>query len=177
MARSTICRHRGEDGRVGRLSGTLETGSLLVLVALRAWVSRIRAPNEPVPDWRELMRAAELPEATAARFDTLMGHVRHGMRRALDVRCWTCPRVGADEEAMLHMMAALQAGDRLSALDTLADWLGPDAATQALPGAEAFATALKEEGLVLVAAAPRARPGAGMAASTSERGQPEARLM
>lgn len=163
MARSTICQHRGEDGRSGRLAEALDPGSLLVLAALRAWVSQQRAPGQPAPEWRALFRIGEVSATAAACFDTLMGHVRHGMRRALDIRCFACPRVGADEEAMLRIIAALQEGDRLSALDELADWLGPEAAMRTLPAADAFAGAIKEEGLAILALPPRAGPGVGAA--------------
>jgi hypothetical protein len=166
MTRRTTCQHRGENGSVGRLADALDPGSLLVLVALRAWVSADRAPDPSLPDWRNLFRISEVSEETAGRFDRLMGLVRHGLRRALDVRCCFCPCVGTDEESMLRLVAALQRADRLAALDELTDWLGPEAAMWALPAAETFAGACRREGLAIAAAPPRAGPEAGAGGET-----------
>lgn len=159
--RPTICRHRGEDGRSGRLADGLDPGSLLLLVVVRAWVSRHRAPDQPAPDWRQLLVLSEVSEPTVERLDRLLRQVRHGMRRPLDVRCCPCPRIGADEEALLRMIGALQAGDRLAALDELCDWLEPEAAARTLPDADAFARAFLAEGLPVAGAAVPAPPAGG----------------
>ncbi len=160
MGRDRVCRHRGEEGQAGRLADGLDPASLIILAAFRAWVSRHRAPEAPAPDWRALLRLAEVSPEAAACFDRVMERVRRSMRRPIDVRCCHCPRVGADEEALLAMVSALQAGDRLTALDTLTDWLGPQAAIGALPGALDWAARFAAEGLRPQGAVPPAEVAA-----------------
>jgi hypothetical protein len=141
----------------------LGSGELFVLAALRAWVAPHRDPEGVHPDWRSLFAMAGVAAEAAQSFDRLLGIVACGATRLLDMRCCRCPGIGADEEALLRIVAALQGGDALSALDDLADWLPPSALTPALQGAQRFAALTAAAGLRLPLAPPAAHSPAASA--------------
>jgi hypothetical protein len=136
------CWHRDDPDPQGRAVTALEPEELFIVGVLRAWVS-MRRPGRDTPlSWRDVFAMAELPSDAAAAFDGLIVIVARAMRRALDVRCRHCPQVGADEEAMLRMMGAVQARDRLTGLDELSAWLVPESLMPALDAAERLAALL-----------------------------------
>jgi hypothetical protein len=85
---------------------------LFVVAALRAWVAPVMRPGAPHPDWREMFRLAEVASAGAVGFDLLMSVVGSAAQRIIEVRCCRCPSLGADEVAMLRLVAALQNATR-----------------------------------------------------------------
>ncbi|HEY4250756.1 MAG TPA: hypothetical protein VGM87_06135 [Roseomonas sp.] len=143
------CGHHTEPAPGERGAYDLGSGELFVVAALRAWVAPIRDPDGTHPDWQALFRMAGVAGEAAHAFDRLMGIVARSAIRLLDVRCCRCPGVGADEEAMLRIIGALQAGEALSAIEDLIDWLPQDALTPALQGAQRFATLTAAAGLRL----------------------------
>jgi hypothetical protein len=152
------------DGAHAALPGeraALDLGAeeLFVLGAFRAWVAPRMRPGAAHPDWRELFRLAGAPAAAAVGLDLLLSVVAAHAQRLIEVRCCACPSLGPDEEALLRLVAALQAGDSLDALDVLSDWLPPGMVAPALRGAQRFATLIAAAGLRLPAAA-RARVAA-----------------
>jgi len=146
----TACRHRDEADTPGRPTLSLAPEDLFVVGALRSWVAgrRGRRPAA-VPDWRSVFAMAELPGPTAEAFAAFLGAVECGMRRPLDIRCCRCPVVGRDEAAALHLLGALQQGDRLAACNVLADWLVPEGFAPALALAAGLASALAAEEVCL----------------------------
>lgn len=152
------CGHHLEPAPGERSALDLASGELFVLAALRAWVAPLRDPEGSHPDWRALFRMAGVAAEAAQGFDQLMGIVARGAIRLLDVRCCRCPGLGADEEALLRITAALQAGEALTALDELAGWLPQAALVPALQGAQRFATLTAAAGLRLPSAPSPAQP-------------------
>jgi hypothetical protein len=96
--------------------------------------------------------------------ERLLATLHAGARRTVYLHRLACPRISADEHALLTLIAAYQAGRTSHAL-ALLEWLLPEAAARQARGpAAALATALKESGRLLpmrtavgIAAAP-ARP-------------------
>lgn len=131
----------------------LELGAeeLFVVASLRAWVAPVMRPGTPHPDWREMFRLAGVNSAGAVGFDLLMSVVGSAAQRIVEVRCCRCPSLGADEMAMLRLVAALQAADTLSALDVISDWVPPGSVAPALRGAQRFAAAMAAAGHLLPA--------------------------
>lgn len=127
------CHHRGEAERPGRSTLSLTPEALFVVGAFRSWVAdrRGRRPDT-VPPWRDVFALAEMRDDAARAFDDFLSAVERGMRRPLDIRCCRCPAVGADEEALLRLLAALQAADRLTAFEVLGDWLVAGMVTHAV---------------------------------------------
>lgn len=121
----TQCEHRDEPDAEGRPTMALEAEALFVVAVLRSWIAAQRPGGDNSPDWRRIFVLAELPPNVSASFGCFMSIVRQSMSRALDIRCCACPQVGHDEEALLRIIGALQADDRLGALDDIADWLHP----------------------------------------------------
>ncbi len=140
---------------------TLDLGpeELFVVAALRAWVAPIMRPGTPHPDWREMFRLAGVAAAGVVGFDLVMSVVGSAAQRIIEVRCCRCPSLGADEVAMLRLVAALQNGDTLSALDILSDWVPPGSVAPALRGAQRFAAMMSAAGHRLP---PQAMPMAAM---------------
>lgn len=120
-----------------------------VVAALRAWVAPLMHPDCVHPDWQNLFRLAGVAAPAAVAFDQMMSVVASSAQRVLEVRCCRCPTLGADECAMLRLIAALQAGDTLGALDVLPDWLPSGAIAPALRGAQRFAALTATMGLRL----------------------------
>ncbi len=130
---------------------------LFVVAALRAWVSPRMRPGTPHPDWQEMFRLAGVAADGALGFDLLMSVVGEAARRLIEVRCCPCPSLGADEGAMLRLVAALQDDDTLSALDVLSDWVAPGSVAPALRGARRFTAMMLAAGHRLPAQAPPIR--------------------
>lgn len=168
----TACHHRDEAGpqadpQAGpqaRPALSLDAEALFVVGLLRAWTMarRSRGAAEATPDWRHIIALASLPTVACQEFGGFMAIVMHAMRRPLDIRCCPCPQVGRDEEAMLRIIGALQRGDRLGAMDDLADWLSPDGVVPALRLAERLAAILQANEICLAEGAvpPPPRPAA-----------------
>lgn len=145
----TQCDHRDEPDPQGRPTMALEAEALFVVAVLRSWIAAQRPGGDDGPDWRRIFVLAELPLEASAAFGGFMSIVRQAMRRALDIRCCTCPLVGRDEEAMLRIIGSLQADDRLRALDDIADWLYPDGVMPALDAAVKLARLLASHDVLL----------------------------
>lgn len=80
------------------------------------------------------------------------------MRRALDIRCCTCPQVGRDAEALLRIIGALQADDRLGAPDDIGDWLHPEGVMPAFHAAVTLTRWLASHDVLLPYTAAAAMP-------------------
>lgn len=146
------CHHREEAD--GRPALSLDAEALFLVGVLRAWTAAQRPHrSDATPDWRDIIALAGLPAEAAREFSGFMAIVLHGMRRPLDIRCCPCPQVGRDEEALLRIIGALQRGDRLTALDDLADWLQPEGVVPALRGAGRLAAVLEAHEVDLAAGA------------------------
>lgn len=126
----TRCEHR--DDPQGRPTLALSAEALFLVGALRAWTAARRPGEDQGAGWRQIFALAEMPAEAGLAFDRFLAAVVRGLRRPLDIRCRPCPQVGADEEALLRILGALQAGDRLGAIDDLAGWLVPEAVIPAL---------------------------------------------
>lgn len=129
--------HPGERAVLG-----LEPEPLFLLAALRTWTAAQGPEPGDAEGWREVFAMAELPAQAADAFAAFLQAIHHGLRRPLGIRCCQCRGVGEDEAEMLGLVAALQAGDRLAAMDTLLDWLDWQAAMPALALGAAFAAEL-----------------------------------
>jgi hypothetical protein len=127
----------------------LGDAELFVVGTLRAWVAPIMRPGQPHPDWQELCRLAGVGTQGTSGFDTLMSVIAAQAKRLIDVHCCRCPGLGGDEAAMLCLVAALQAGETLAALDVLRDWLPDVAVGPALHAARRFALHTGKAGLTL----------------------------
>jgi hypothetical protein len=138
----TRCHHRDEPDSDGRPTMSLEAESLFVVGVLRAWVAEHQPKPGEGPDWRQIFVLASLPAEAAAAFGSFMTLVRQSLRRQLDIRCCPCPQLGRDEEALLRILGAVQAEDRLAALDELGGWLLPGNLTAALRSADTLAALL-----------------------------------
>jgi hypothetical protein len=147
--RSDDCAHDHAHAPGERTALDLAAEELFVVGAFRAWVAPVLRPGGDHPDWRDLFRLAGVPAAGAVGFDVLMSVLGASARRPIDVRCTHCPAISPDEEAMLRLVASLQAGEPLSALNVLSDWLAPDAVASALRGAQRFAALTAAAGLRL----------------------------
>ncbi len=123
----------------------LAPSELLVVSTLRAWTAPLF--GEEGHDWRATCRSAGIGPEGQVGFEVLMSVVGASAQRLLEVRCPGCPSIGADEAAMLRLIAALQAEETLGALEVLADWLPEDAVGPALQGARGFARAAATAGL------------------------------
>ncbi|MBK1658542.1 hypothetical protein [Paracraurococcus ruber] len=149
----TACLHR-EDASGGCPVRDLEPEALFCVAVLRRWVAARRPGAADAPDWREVCRQGELPDAAVQAFDTFLDAMHRGMRRPLDIRCCACPVLGRDEALLLAMLEALQRHDALGALDVLADWLAPPCVMPALPLAERLAAAAGDCDIRIAAPAP-----------------------
>ena len=107
--------------------------------------------------------AAGLGDPAAAAFDAMMEIVARHATRPLDVRCPSCPGLGAEEAALLRLVCALQGGAAAAAdaIDALADWLPATLVPVALRPARRFAAAMAHADLAVVAP-PDATDGAGV---------------
>lgn len=143
------CNHDHRPAATERAMLDLGPEELFVVAALRAWVAPHMRPDGVHPDWRNLFRLAAVAAPGAAGFDQMMSVVGSSAQRVLEVRCCRCPTLGADEDAMLRLIAALQTGDTFGALDVLSDWLPSGAITPALRGAQCFAALTAAAGLRL----------------------------
>jgi hypothetical protein len=145
----TQCEHRDDPDPEGRPTMALEGEALFVVAVLRSWIAAQRPGGDDGPDWRRIFVLADLPPDASACFGFFMSIVRQAMRRALDIRCCACPQVGRDEEALLRIIGALQADDRLGALDDIADWLHPEGVMPALNAAVELAGLLASYDVLL----------------------------
>jgi len=149
--------HRAAPGERAILG--LGPEELFVVAALRAWVAPVMRPGTPHPDWREMFRLAGVASAGAVGFELMMSVVGSAAQRIIEVRCCRCPSLGADEVAMLRLVAALQNDDTLSALDVISDWVPSGSVAPALRGAQRFAATMAAAGHRLP---PQAIPMAAM---------------
>ena len=141
----------------GRPVLSLEAEALFVVGVSRAWTAAL----EPdAPDWRQIFTLASLPPEATAAYGSFMALVVQARRRPLDIRGCSCPEVGRDEEALLRLIGAVQAGDLLAALDELDDWLWPGNRTPVLRAAGTVAALFEAYDIQVphAAAAPRRAP-------------------
>jgi hypothetical protein len=140
----------------------LETAEMLGLATLRMWAAPHRQPGKQHPDWRDGPKAARLDEDAAEAFDVLMRLVVATGHRMLDVRCPSCPGLGADEVAFLEMLRAAQTHP--AAADAgLAGWLPAASVRAARPFLAQFAAAMGARDLWLPARLPPGMAGQAMA--------------
>lgn len=132
-----------------RATRDLGTAELFLIAALRAWVAPLMRPGEAHPNWRDPFHFAEIGAPVAAAFDGMMSLIGGQATRLIDVHCCRCPSLGQDEEHMLRLMRALQAGEMPVAVEVLADWLPGDAVWPALELARHVALGLAAAGLSL----------------------------
>lgn len=136
-------------GQPARTALDLDAAALFVVATLRNWVARLMRPGEHHADCRDLFSMAGVGAPGAAAFDALMSIIGAQAIRLIDMRSCTCCGVSEDEEALLRLVAALQAADRHTGLAVLRTWLPEDAVPVALHAASHFAAAMAEAGLVL----------------------------
>jgi hypothetical protein len=127
----------------------LRTAELLPVVTLRLFALPWCAPGEHHPDWRDGLSAAGIGETGVPAFHALFTLVATTPRRALDVRCRHCRRLGHDEGLLLRLISLLQSGWAPDASAILEDWLPPAAARMAMLPAHGLADAMKTKGLVV----------------------------
>jgi hypothetical protein len=139
----------GDAGRAPRAAIDLDAAALFVVATIRGWVGPLLHPGRDHPDCRELFAMAGVGAPGAQAFDALMGIIGSQAIRLIDMRCCDCCGVGEDEEAMLRLLAALQAADRATGLRVLRGWLPEEAVPAALQAAWRFAAAMAEAGLLL----------------------------
>ena len=149
------CHHHHDAAAAsGRPVLSLEAEALFVVGVSRAWTAALQPET---PDWRQIFTLASLPAEAAAAYGSFMALVTQSRRRPLDIRGCSCPEVGRDEEALLRLIGAVQAGDLLAALDELDDWLRPGNRTPVLRAAGAVAALFEAHDIQVPhrAAAPR----------------------
>jgi len=131
----------------------LRTPELFLLSTLRLWIAGAVDPEGRHPSWSQGCHAAGLRPTAVTGFDAfwrLMAAVpRRPGQEALDLRCPTCPRLGADEAWFLQAVQALQAGEDRATAGIIARWLPPAALRLALPPLLALAQGLLEADLAL----------------------------
>jgi hypothetical protein len=133
----------------GRVISQLGPGEQFVLWALR---QRLRDGKGPSPaflhGFRLAFGLAQL-EPALANFECLFRALHEHCRRDLGLFPLRCACVSADEQAVIALVAAAQAGEGpwLDAL--VARLVGPDAAAALRDGALSFALALCRAGLTL----------------------------
>ena len=167
------CHHHHDEATApGRPVLSLEAEALFVVGVCRAWTAALQpadpetpdwetpnseTPDSESPDWRHIFTLASLPPEAAAAYASFMTLVMQSRRRPLDIRGCSCPEVGRDEEALLRLIGAVQAGDLLAALDELDDWLRPGNRTPVLRAAGTVAALFEAHDIQLPhqAAAPR----------------------
>ncbi|MCW5773011.1 MAG: hypothetical protein KIT16_15315, partial [Rhodospirillaceae bacterium] len=109
----------------------LRTAELFIVASSRLWVAALRDPAAGVPDWQPGFRAAAIDAYGAAGFDRLFSIIAGNALRPLDIRCPRCPRLGADEAHLIHLLGLLQEHRADEAAAMLAEWLPPAAARAA----------------------------------------------
>jgi hypothetical protein len=144
----TQCMHRNADPQSRRTS-ELEAEEVFTVAVVRAWVSAQRPADDCPPGWQDVFSMASLPVECATAFGTFMATIRRTMQRSLDIRCRRCPLVGADEEAMLRILGAIPAGDRLAAHEALSTWLATEGVMPAIDAAGRFMALLGAHGIEL----------------------------
>jgi len=131
----------------------LRTPELFLLSTLRLWIAGAVDPEGRHPRWSEGCHVAGLRPAAVTGFDAFWRLMAAAPRRPghapLDLRCPTCPRLGADEAWFLQAVQALQAGEDRATVAILARWLPPAAQRLALPPLMALAAGLLEAELAL----------------------------
>ena len=144
----------------GRPVLSLEAEALFVIGVSRAWTAALVPADPDAPNWRQIFTLASLPPEAAAAYGSFMTLVMQSRRRPLDIRGCSCPEVGRDEEALLRLVGAVQAGDLLAALDELDDWLWPGNRTPVLRAAGTVAALFEAHDIQVPhqAAAPRPAP-------------------
>lgn len=131
------------------LLADLRTAETLLTVTLRLFALPWREPGQIHPDWREGLRAGDLPAHTAQAFEGLLQVVIVATRRPLDVRCLSCPQLGYDEGRLLQIVSLLQHRRGADAEAVLESWLPAAACRFAMPPAVDLAQALRQAGLVI----------------------------
>ncbi len=137
------------EGWAPRDARDLDPAALFVVATLRSWIAPLMGAGEDHPPCRDLFALAGVGPQGMAAFDALMSMVGSQAIRLIDMRGCHCCGVGEDEEAMLRLLAALQAADRVAGLFVLCSWLPEDAVPAALDAASRLAVAMAEAGLLL----------------------------
>lgn len=140
-------------GAAGRLSGQvvgqLGPGEQLILWAFR---QRLRDGATPSPAFLQGFRLAfglAFLEPALSAFDRLFQALHHHGRRDIALFPLHCACVSADERAVIHLVAAAQAGEGPWLEAAAARLVEPGAAALLREGAVGFALALQGEGLAL----------------------------
>lgn len=86
----------------------------------------MRAAPKDVSPIRAVFDEAAVGAAFGA-FDHFLRLVVTGARRQIEINCPSCRAVSSDEQTMLALVAALQAGDKMTGYILLGEWLHPAA--------------------------------------------------
>jgi hypothetical protein len=127
----------------------LRTAESLIIVTLRLRVLRWREPGRNEPDWREGLKAGNLPSWAIKAFEGLFQIVVTTTRYPLDVRGLHCSRLGFDEGRFLQLVSFFQHYRTGQAEAMLEDWLPAVACRPAADSAASLACALQRAGLLL----------------------------
>lgn len=141
----------------------LRTAEMYVVCAARLWVAHHKGAAGAAWDLERGFAMAGVAEDGLAGLCRFFDAITAAARRSLDIRCVKCPRLGADESALLQMVAHLHHGAERGAAMLLEDWLPQSAVRIALAPLADFAAALSEAGLVVL----RRHGGAGLDLSSA----------
>ncbi|MBY0338764.1 MAG: hypothetical protein K2X11_19270 [Acetobacteraceae bacterium] len=120
---------------------TLAEGARLLLDAARAWAAP--GPAGPLPQASLVLAAEDLGEL-ALPLDSALRRLP-----GLVLACPLCPRLAAEESALIAALAAIQRGQRSLGLAVLQSLAPPLQAYQAMPALIAVASAMARAGLSL----------------------------
>ena len=146
----------------------LTAPELFVITSVRLWVAPFRHPSIAVPDWQEGFHYANLDQAAAPSFDTLIRIIAASSRRNLDVRWHCCPLLGEAESRLLYSIALLQRKRLDESYAFISEWLSPPAARVALDPGERLAISLLKAGLAVPLGRLETEPSAENAAHPAE---------
>lgn len=118
--------------------------------SVRKWVEQMRAMPRNVSSIRQAFDESDVGAAFSA-FDHFMRLVVSGARRQIEVNCPSCRVVSSDEEALLALVAALQAEDKITAYILLGEWLHPAAVRLAYDPVQFVADVFDDAGISLYA--------------------------
>ena len=129
-----------------RLTLPVEQGVLLW--CMRMWVLELRRGVGVEPRIEDMLDQLGVAAAAPCLKD-LMSSLSRGCTRMIEVRCVCQKRIGADERALLEVLALAQAMRRFEAMLMLRGFVTPTTAQAALRSAEEIGTVLAQAGRFL----------------------------